>query len=186
MRLPSSSIDPLMSEKRNLKRELKEKSTTKLKVTRAMSEKRNLKRELKPRAARCVRPGQADHFQLLERIFGLACEREDMHCGSTDSEHLRVANLIGPTAVQADSERLEWDQLEPVQDVFRTHAFPPPIRWFQLIARSAAKQALRPVFQGRFMLRLVLTGTPPTSRGGTCRGGSPPPSSPRPRRSPAR
>ena len=39
--------------------------------------------------------------------------------------------------------------------------------------------------EGRFILRLGLKGVPPTFRGGPCRGGSPPPGSPCPRRSTA-
>jgi len=68
---------------------------------------------------------KADHFRLLERIFGLASKREDEHRGSGNLEHFRVANLIGPPAVQADPERLEWYGLDPEQDVFRTHCFAP-------------------------------------------------------------
>lgn len=40
--------------------------------------------------------------------------------------------------------------------------------------------------QGRFILGLGLTRVPPTSRGGTCSAGSPPPGSPCPRRSTSR
>ena len=58
-------------------------------------------------------------------------------------------------------------------------------RYYYLLG-SVGRKALAIAGQGRFILGLGLTRVPPTSRGGTCSAGSPPPGSPCPRRSTSR